>query len=130
MIKEGIELNAYWDWVYKLFKLLVYSFSGEAHHSLGRVVEVARIELASKVISKRGSYVCSHIRASDGCEYFVKYTKPSGDLAWRPGTHVGFSFPTFPQRSLPTFCYRCRPLITCYNLVIRQRKRILHCCRI
>ena len=74
------------------------------------MVEVVGIEPTSKVISKKRRYVCSHIRASDGCEWFVNQTKPGDGLASRPDALVEFSFPTFSQRSLPTFCYRCRPL--------------------
>jgi hypothetical protein len=42
-------------------------------------VEVVGIEPTSKDPSVREYYVCSHIRASDGCEVFVKTTKP-GDF--------------------------------------------------
>ena len=35
------------------------------------MVEMVGIEPTSKVTSNRGHYVCSHIRASDGCEHFV-----------------------------------------------------------
>ena len=52
---------------------------------LGRMVEVAGIEPASKGTSEREHYVCSRIRASDGCEPFVKDTKPGESLNCGPG---------------------------------------------
>ena len=88
-------------------------------------MEVVGIEPTSKSTSNREHYVCSRIRASDGCEYLVKYTNLGELLARLPDSLVEFSFPTFPQRSLPTFCYRCRPLITSDNSLIMQRKLIL-----
>lgn len=43
-----------------------------------KMVEVVGIEPTSKSVSGKEHYVCSHIGASDGCENFVKFTKPGG----------------------------------------------------
>ena len=73
------------------------------------MVEVVGIEPTSKSTSKRESYVCSHIRANDGCELLVKNTKPGEFLDRCPDALLSFSLRTFLTRSLPTCCYWCRP---------------------
>jgi hypothetical protein len=76
---------------------------------------VVGIEPTSKNPSSREHYVCSRIRASDGCEVLVKTTKLGG-FNRCPDARLELSFPTSPARSLPTFCYRCRPLSKLDNL--------------
>jgi hypothetical protein len=49
------------------------------------MVEVVGIEPTSKTVSEREYYVCSRIRASDGCDNFVKLTKPGEGLNCGPG---------------------------------------------
>ncbi len=51
----------------------------------GLLVEVAGIEPASRNASGREHYVCSRIRASDGCAFFVKNTKPGESFNCGPG---------------------------------------------
>ena len=93
------------------------------------MVEVVGIEPTSKSTSKKESYVCSRIRANDGCESFVKETKP-GEFNKCPDSLLSFILRTFLTRSLPTFCYWCRPRSERYNpktmqpLQIRVRFRI------
>jgi len=88
------------------------------------MVEVARIELASKVVSNRGHYVCSHITASDGVSCFVPQAKPGDFLARTSGqTSLSLVYGRTPT-SLPIFCYRYRPLKCCYNLKTMQPLQI------